>query len=105
MLALTLVALSVGLSNLAAAIGIGVGGVDRATRLRVGIIFGVFEAGMPIVGLLIGHGLAAAIGRQAKWLAAVLLVAVGGYTIVGSMRGRGRRPSTPTGKRLVSGTC
>ncbi len=86
MLALTLVALSVGLSNLAAAIGIGAGGVDRATRLRVGVVFGLFEAGMPIVGLLVGHGVASAIGRHANWLAAVLLVAVGGYTVIGALR-------------------
>ena len=104
MLALTLVALSVGLSNLPAAIGIGIGGVDRRTRLRVGIIFGVFEAGMPVVGLLIGHGLASSIGRQANWLAAALLVGVGGYTIVRSMR-RGGRRLTPTGQRLASRTC
>jgi putative Mn2+ efflux pump MntP len=88
MLALTLVGLSVGLSNLPAAIGIGIGGVDRRTRLRVGIIFGVFEAGMPVIGLLIGHGLASSIGRQAKWLAAALLVGVGGYTIIRSVRGK-----------------
>jgi putative Mn2+ efflux pump MntP len=97
MLALTLVALSVGLSNLPAAIGIGIGGVDRRTRLRVGIIFGVFEAGMPVVGLLIGHGLASAIGREAKWLAAGLLVGVGGYTIVRSLRGQ---PAADPGRKL-----
>jgi manganese efflux pump family protein len=91
MLALTLVALSVGLSNLPAAIGIGIGGVDRRTRLRVGITFGVFEAGMPVVGLLIGHGLAGSIGRQTRWLAAALLVGVGVYTIVRSVR-----PKRPT---------
>ena len=88
MLALTLVALSVGLSNLPAAIAIGIGGVDHSTRLRVGIIFGVFEAGMPVIGLLIGHGLASSIGREAKWLAAALLIGVGGYTIFRSVRGR-----------------
>ena len=88
MLALTLVALSVGLSNLPAAIGIGIGGVDRRTRLRVGITFGVFEAGMPVVGLLIGHGLASSIGRQTRWLAAALLVGVGAYTILRSVRGK-----------------
>lgn len=57
-LALLLVAVSLGLSNFAAAIGIGVTSVDAGTRLRVGLIFGIFEAGMPLVGLLLGHSLA-----------------------------------------------
>ena len=86
--ALLLVAVSLGLSNLAASIGIGVGGVDRRTRLRVGIIFGSFEAAMPAVGLLIGHGLAASLGRAADWLAAGLLILVGGAGVVGGIRGR-----------------
>jgi putative Mn2+ efflux pump MntP len=82
------VAISVGLSNLAASVGIGVGGVDRRTRLRVGIIFGLFEAAMPVVGLLIGRGLAGGLGRAADWLAAVLLILVGGAGIVGGIRAR-----------------
>jgi manganese efflux pump family protein len=98
MLALILVALSVGLSNLPVAIGIGIGGVDRRTRLSVGIIFGVFEAGMPVIGLLIGHGLASSIGREAKWLAAALLVGVGGYNIIRSVRSkRAADPDRKTG--------
>ena len=54
MLALILVAVSLGLSNFAAAIGIGISGVSARTRLKVGIIFGLFEAGMPIAGLALG---------------------------------------------------
>ena len=53
MVALILVAVSVGLSNFAAAIGIGVSGIDARTRLRVGVIFGLFETAMPILGLLL----------------------------------------------------
>jgi putative Mn2+ efflux pump MntP len=37
MLALLLVALSLGLSNFAAALGIGVSGIDVRTRWRVGV--------------------------------------------------------------------
>jgi len=86
MLELTLVAASLGLSNMAAAIGIGVGGVSPRTRLRVGLIFGLFEAGMPILGLLIGHGLASLIGRQASWLAGGLLIAAGCYSVFSGLR-------------------
>src|SRR5262252_6094545 len=86
MLELTLVAASLGLSNMAAAIGIGVGGVSPRTRLRVGLIFGLFEAGMPILGLLIGHSLASLIGRQASWLAGGLLIAAGCYSVFSGLR-------------------
>src|SRR6266699_477073 len=87
--ALVLVAASVGFSNLAAAVGVGAGGVDRGTRLRVAAIFGLLEAGMPIVGLLAGRSLASAVGRDTRWLAAILLAAVGGYGLVQAGRTRG----------------
>lgn len=81
MLALILVAASVGVSNLAASIGIGAAGVSMATRVRVLLTFGVFEAAMPIIGLAIGHGLASDIGRQARLVGALLLGGVGAYGI------------------------
>jgi putative Mn2+ efflux pump MntP len=99
MLALILVAAAVGVSNLAASIGLGAAGVNLGTRLRVVVIFGSLEAGMPILGLLIGHGLAADVGKEARWLAAGLLVAIGGVGIVQGARNGGlavvgyRRPS------------
>jgi putative Mn2+ efflux pump MntP len=74
MLALLLVAASLGLSNFAAAIAIGVSGVDARTRLRVGIVFGLFEAGMPLLGLLLGHRLAGTLGHAARWIGATLLI-------------------------------
>jgi manganese efflux pump family protein len=89
MLAVLLVAVSVGMSNFAAAIAIGVAGVDARTRLRVGLVFGAFEAGMPVIGLLIGAQAAGALGHAARWLSAGLLVVIGCYTLVGALRGRG----------------
>lgn len=69
MLALLLVALALGLSNFAASIGIGISGGGARARLRVGVVFGLFETGMPILGLLLGHGLAHALGQAAHWVA------------------------------------
>ena len=77
MLALLLVAASVGLSNFAAAIAIGVAGVDAGTRLRVGLVFGAFESGMPVLGLLLGDQVAGTLGHAARWVGAGLLIAVG----------------------------
>jgi manganese efflux pump family protein len=86
MLAVLAVAVAVGLDNFAAAIAIGLSGVDSRTRLRVGLVFGVFEAGMPIVGLLIGAQVAASLGHASRWLAAGLLIAIGGYALVEAIR-------------------
>jgi putative Mn2+ efflux pump MntP len=85
MLALVLVACSLGASNFAAAIAIGVSGVDARVRLRVGLVFGLFEAGMPILGLALGAQLAGTIGQAGRWLAASML--------------RNREPSTITAAR------
>jgi manganese efflux pump family protein len=85
-IALILVALSLGLSNFAASIGIGISGSGPRTRLRVGIIFGVFEAGMPIAGLALGRGLAGTLGGAAKWVSAGLLIATGAWAVVQAVR-------------------
>jgi manganese efflux pump family protein len=107
---LLLVAVSVGLDNFAASVGIGVSGIDARTRLRVGAIFGAFETGMPIVGLLLGRGLASALGDAAQWIGAALLVAVGAYAVVQAIRGAGdETPAIPasqrTGRLLVTGVA
>jgi manganese efflux pump family protein len=88
MLALLLVAASLGLSNCAAAVGLGVAGVDARTRLRVGLIFGFFESAMPVVGLLIGDHVATQLGHAGRWIGGALLIGVGLYGIVGSLRAR-----------------
>jgi|SRR5215469_157376 len=104
MLALALVAVSVGFSNLAASIGLGAAGVSRATRLRVLLTFGLFEAAMPIIGLLIGNDLADSIAGEAHWVGAALLVAVGCYGIISFVRGiRASREQSPPAARAGTG--
>jgi len=87
-LAVLLVALSLGLSNFAASIGIGITGIDARTRLRVGVIFGLFEAGMPLLGLVLGRSLAGTLGHAAHWIGAALLIATGVYAVIQSARSR-----------------
>ena len=113
MLALVLVAVSLGLSNFAAAVGIGVSGIDARTRLRVGVVFGLFETGMPILGLLLGRSLVTNLGHAAHWIGAALLIATGGYAVIQAIRSRasddGQAPATPggqrTGRLLVTGAA
>jgi putative Mn2+ efflux pump MntP len=81
-LALLLVALSVGLDNFGAATAIGVSGVDRKLRLRVAVIFGIFEAAMPVIGLVLGHSLARHMGSAGEPVGGTLLGLAGTYAIV-----------------------
>jgi putative Mn2+ efflux pump MntP len=98
-LALILVAVSLGLSNFAAAIGIGISGTSARTRLKVGIIFGLFETGMPIAGLALGHGLTQALGHSARWISAGLLIATGAWTVAQAIRGNSQSAPAPDGQR------
>jgi manganese efflux pump family protein len=84
-LALLLVAVALGLSNLAAAIGIG-SSSGPGDRVRVAVVFGVFEAGMPLVGLALGHGVADSLGHATRWLGGAILIVVGGYGFVQAWR-------------------
>jgi putative Mn2+ efflux pump MntP len=91
MLALLLLAGALGLSNFAAAIGIGVSGVRGRDRVRIAVVFGVFEAGMPVLGVALGRGLASSLGHVAHWLGGAALVVIGVTGLV--LARRGPRPA------------
>ena len=51
---------------------------------------------MPVIGLVLGEQVADPLGHAARWIAAGLLVAVGGYALVAAVRGRrGRSAGEP----------
>jgi putative Mn2+ efflux pump MntP len=112
-LALVLSALAVGLDNFAAAIGIGIAGVDARTRLRVALIFGFFEATMPLIGLLVGHSSAHGLGHATRYIGGGLLAAAGLWSVVEARRTDSvdvaegddapRDPSRRAGTLLVTG--
>jgi putative Mn2+ efflux pump MntP len=77
-----LVAIALGFDNFAVAMSIGLSGVDRHLRLRIALVFGLFEAAMPLIGLLIGRQLAHRIGSGGNYLGGGLLIATGIYTLV-----------------------
>ena len=99
--ALLLLAVALGLDNLAAAVGFGVGVTGRisgATRLRIAVVFGLFEAGMPVLGLVLGHGLADSIGEAARWLGGAALIAFGVAGLIQARRETGH-PGPEDGER------
>lgn len=108
MAALVLVALSLALSNFAAAIGIGVSGVSGRARLKVGIVFGLFEGGMPLLGLALGHHLAHDLGHDTRWIGGGLLILTGLYGITTGLRHSDQRPmdlttGRHTGRLVLTG--
>jgi putative Mn2+ efflux pump MntP len=108
MVALLLVAVSVGLSNFVAAIGIGTSGVDNRTRLRVALVFGLYEAGMPIAGLFLGQRFAIVLGQASHWLGGALLIVLGLYGLIRSIRSAGdgdaaQPKSVAKSRLLISG--
>lgn len=98
MVALLLVAVALGLSNFAASIGLGAGGASAA---RVAVVFGAFEAGMPVAGLALGDSLARSLGQGAHWLGGGLLIAVGGYALL--PRASAPQSRTALGPLLLTG--
>jgi manganese efflux pump family protein len=78
-LELLLVAVSVGLSNFAASVGLALSGVDARLRLQVVLLFGLFEGGMPVLGLVLGSHLAGTLGGASRWIGGGLLIATGIY--------------------------
>jgi putative Mn2+ efflux pump MntP len=70
--------LPLGLDSFAVAAALGAARpAGLAMRLRISLIFVTFEAGMPLIGVAAGGGLARAIGTTADYLAGVAVIAVG----------------------------
>ena len=85
MAALLLVALAVGLDNFGAAGALGVSGAG-SRRLQVAVVFGVFEAAMPLIGLLLGDSVARGLGGRTDLVAGIILCLAGIYALVQGVR-------------------
>lgn len=78
MLRLLAFVLPLGADSFAVAAALGAAGATgRAQRLRISAIFVAFEAGMPLIGLAAGGGLARVIGSIADYLAAAAVAGLG----------------------------
>jgi manganese efflux pump family protein len=99
-LALVLAAGSLGLDNFAASIAIGLSGVDHSLRVRIALIFGIFEAVMPAIGVLLGRRLSGPLGDWAHVIGGLLLIGVGAEATIAAVRARDERPREIAGARL-----
>jgi putative Mn2+ efflux pump MntP len=83
MLKLLAFVLPLGLDSFAVAAAIGA--VQLTTlrqRLRVSLVFMLFEGGMPLIGLGLGTALARGIGHVANYLAAAAVIAIGAWMLL-----------------------
>lgn len=69
--------LPLGVDSFAVAAAAGALGVRGRARLRVSLVFVVFEAGMPLIGVAVGAPLARAVGAVADFVAIAVLIALG----------------------------
>lgn len=60
---------------------LGVAGMAKRERLRTSLTLTAFEAGMPVLGFLIGAGIGGAIGRSADYFAAAVLAVTGAWML------------------------
>ncbi len=75
---LTLIALVVplGLDTFAVAAALGMSGLTRRDRIRVTMLFTLFEMGMPIVGIVLGAVAGTVAGNAADYVAIAILIAL-----------------------------
>jgi manganese efflux pump family protein len=75
--------LPLGLDSFAVAAAIGAAQVTTTgQRLRISLIFVIFEGGMPLIGLGLGTALARGIGQVADYLAGAAVIAIGAWMLL-----------------------
>jgi manganese efflux pump family protein len=70
-----------GLDTFALAAALGLAGLAQKDRLRITLVFTAFEAGMPILGVLVGRAAGSALGDWAGYAAVALLFAIGVWMV------------------------
>ncbi len=103
----TVFLIAVGLSLDAFSISVASGGVYRHLHLRHGLrmaaFFGLFQAGMPILGFLAGKSLESVIEGYDHWIAFGLLSIIGGKMLFEAFKIKDveSRPNDPTNLAVV----
>lgn len=88
MLQVILIALSLAMDAMAVSVSVGLACPGSAVRqgLRLGVWFGAFQFGMPLVGFLLGKTLAGYVESLAPWIAFILLAFIGGRMILDALQ-------------------
>ena len=105
MLRLVALVLPLALDTFAVSAAIGVAGLSSGRRIRLGLVFAAFEAGMPLVGLAVGAALGTVLGAAGDYLAIFALAGLGIYLLVADEEheeARVKRFITATGPALLA---
>ena len=98
--------LPLGLDSFAVAAAIGaIRATTLAERVRVSLIFVIFEGGMPLIGLGLGSALARGIGQVANYAAAAAVIAIGAWMLLAGEKDeeeRAGRVLSSTGLALIA---
>ena len=78
--------LPLGLDTLGVAIALGIVGLAGRRRTEISLLFTAFEAGMPMIGIVIGRPLGHTIGGAADLAAAGLIIVLGAYMLLSDDR-------------------
>ncbi len=81
-----LVAVSLGLDVFAVSVGVGMRGLPRAAKVRIGVAFTTAEVSMTLIGVGIGQVAGRLVGDAAGYIGFVALVGVGAYMVIESLR-------------------
>lgn len=74
--------LPLGLDTFALSAALGVVGLSNKDRLRVSLLFTVFEAGMPILGILVGQAIGKVFGAWAAGYGGIVFLLVAGALLL-----------------------
>src|SRR6202049_1069748 len=80
-LTIAVLVLPLGIDTFVLGTALGVAGLPPRERLRTSLVLSAFEAGMPLVGFLVGAGPGGVIGQWSDSLAAAVLAATGAWML------------------------
>ncbi|MEP6909934.1 MAG: manganese efflux pump [Actinomycetota bacterium] len=97
MLKLLLFVVPLGFDTFAVSAALGLRGLPKRDRLKAALLMSSFEMAMPIVGLLLGHGVGNVIGGVADYVAAAALLALGVWMLVADEEDEGEKVGSLSG--------
>lgn len=79
---LIVLGMAMGFNNALASVALGAMNLRRRHQLRTALLFAVFEALMPVIGIVVGEEVAVMIGGKAKYIGVFILVGAGIYSLL-----------------------